>query len=739
MVKKSLLQMPMLMATNQMMKLAAQDAPQKHTFQTYWGSTYTVTSRKYRLFLRCKIEGNILRVSLYLPDSMRLGARRPAYETFIEVKTKRFLTYDYTVNKWRSAMLDNLDVPTCNNTSRTTEVWLSHADQKKVKTALGCSSGNFDGIVAYQHAARTEVLIRRDQRTTDKWDQDMALTPALPKDWNRWVDKVGIPEQFMFYAYKKGRAKTGYCSYCEREVPLLEKPRHGKSGTCPRCRHKVTFKSIGRLPHHFYTENTCVYLMQRRPDGLVIREFWAYRTYYKENYQKPKVCCTEHLRHLYDPAMCDRHYYWGDFKHRGDRWLAGLPPRSFYSFAPGYAYYLRGDKPGRIYGKTLPSLHKGILKSTGLVEWLHANHMTGNPMDFLYQLKRHPILERIAKAHLPQLTEDIIRRDIWASESVKNPEAPSLAKSLGIDTQRIKRLRQWNGGYRALIWLQWEKSSGRLIHDSVIQWLVEEEISPDSLKFILDRMNPVQICNYLKRQAAKSGEDVRQVLSTWQDYLSMASGLGIDTNDEIVYRVKKLRLRHDELMLRTTQEACKEPAVEIQKAFPDVDHICQSLQEKYAYGNKKYQIVVPKGVADILAEGKILCHCVARNQNDVYWDRISRHETYLLFLRKADAPHVPYYTLEVEPDGTIRQKRTKFDRQEEDIEQATQFLKHWQKVIAKRLTTEDRQLAATSRVLREEEFKELREKDVRIYVGDFQGQRLVDVLTADLLETDRAA
>ena len=179
--------------------------------------------------------------------------------------------------------------------------------------------------------------------------------------------------------------------------------------------------------------------------------------------------------------------------------------------------------------------------------------------------------------------------------------------------------------------------------------------------------------------------------------------------------------------------------MEIQKAFPDVDHICQSLQEKYAYGNKKYQIVVPKGVADILAEGKILCHCVARNQNDVYWDRISRHETYLLFLRKADAPHVPYYTLEVEPDGTIRQKRTKFDRQEEDIEQATQFLKHWQKVIAKRLTTEDRQLAATSRVLREEEFKELREKDVRIYVGDFQGQRLVDVLTADLLETDRAA
>ena len=42
----------------------------------------------------------------------------------------------------------------------------------------------------------------------------------------------------------------------------------------------------------------------------------------------------------------------------------------------------------------------------------------------------------------------------------------------------------------------------------------------------------------------------------------------------------------------------------------------------------------------------------------------------------------PYYTLEIEPDGTVRQKRTLFDRQHEDIEQATEFLQKWQKAVS---------------------------------------------------------
>ena len=129
----------------------------------------------------------------------------------------------------------------------------------------------------------------------------------------------------------------------------------------------------------------------------------------------------------------------------------------------------------------------------------------------------------------------------------------------------------------------------------------------------------------------------------------------------------------------------------------------------------------------------MLCHCVG--SSDRYWDRIERNEAFILFLRKASDPDLPYYTLEVEPDGTVRQKRTKFDRQESDIEEATKFLAKWQTVVAKRLTKGDRKKAADSRVLREQEFEQMRRDNVIIHTGDLAGKRLVDVLTADLMET----
>ena len=37
------------------------------------------------------------------------------------------------------------------------------------------------------------------------------------------------------------------------------------------------------------TKEVCVYLIQKRPDGFVVREFWADRSYKKEDYKNPKV------------------------------------------------------------------------------------------------------------------------------------------------------------------------------------------------------------------------------------------------------------------------------------------------------------------------------------------------------------------------------------------------------------------------------------------------------------------
>ena len=106
----------------------------------------------------------------------------------------------------------------------------------------------------------------------------------------------------------------------------------------------------------------------------------------------------------------------------------------------------------------------------------------------------------------------------------------------------------------------------------------------------------------------------------------------------------------------------------------------------------------------------------------------------MLFLRRITDLGVPYYTLEIEPDGTVRQKRTEYDRQKEDIRDAEKFLLEWQKVIAQRITAKEKGLAEKSRVLRNQEFMQMREDRVIINTGELKGQLLADVLMADLME-----
>ena len=103
-------------------------------------------------------------------------------------------------------------------------------------------------------------------------------------------------------------------------------------------------------------------------------------------------------------------------------------------------------------------------------------------------------------------------------------------------------------------------------------------------------------------------------------------------------------------------------------------------------------------------------------------------------MRRTEEPEKAYYTLEVEPDGTVRQKRTTYNRQDKDIGAVTAFLNEWQKVVSKRLTEKERSLAQTSRVLRTEAFAQLKKDGVIIRAGDLQGRPLADVLLADLME-----
>ena len=245
-------------------------------------------------------------------------------------------------------------------------------------------------------------------------------------------------------------------------------------------------------------------------------------------------------------------------------------------------------------------------------------------------------------------------------------------------------------------------------------------------------MSMVQIYNYVRRQMKENRMKSREVLTTWSDYLAMAERFHMDTQDAIIYRVRKLRKRHDELVERSHSKSLAIKAGEILKKYPHVEQIYRSIKDIYEYSDNNYSVVSPHCIEDVLREGENLHHCVG--SSDRYWERIERRESYVLFLRRSSDTGKAYYTLEIEPDGTVRQKRTMYDRQEADIEDAKKFLKKWQKKVSKRIGSEEKELAQISHSLREQEFAEMREKQLIINTGELSGRLLVDVLTEDLME-----
>jgi hypothetical protein len=57
-------------------------------------------------------------------------------------------------------------------------------------------------------------------------------------------------------------------------------------------------------------------------------------------------------------------------------------------------------------------------------------------------------------------------------------------------------------------------------------------------------------------------------------------------------------------------------------------------------------------VAELKAEGKALHHCVG-----TYAERVANGSTNIFFIRKAEQPDTPYYTLEIGQNGSIVQCR----------------------------------------------------------------------------------
>lgn len=431
---KELSKLPKITAPKSFVEKAGKDTPRM--IKKYGSTEYRYETREYA---KCRMYGDIIKVALFYTKNLRLGATTPAYEIFIDYKNEDFITYDYSANRWSNATIEKLD---------TSFYWWFEAKEKKymsakerafLRTNLKIEEDNrysdYYGILKFQQNVRERQLLARHKKETDKWDEAMNKVTQVPKDWDKFIAKSVIKDQYIFYEYSRKDEKDGYCTWCENYVKV-KNPKHNFNGLCPHCGHEIQYKATGKTGA-FYTKNFVAYLVQPYEDNFVIRVFEARCRYEKDKFgglsRKARVYAAEKLRYIYDGNNSAIGYSYELYKQREVRWCC------FGNTSPSYY----NSWFGTVYKRNLCGKIVNRLCRTGLIEHIK-NTEKCDPRVFLTELKRSPGVEQLAKVGLHRLINDCIYNYHYDCDYRFSGGEP--AKALHIDKYRMKRLVKSNGG-----------------------------------------------------------------------------------------------------------------------------------------------------------------------------------------------------------------------------------------------------------------------------------------------------
>ena len=559
----------------------------------------------------------------------------------------------------------------------------------------------------------------------------MDRMPPEPEHLHEW-----ILEHFAdVYFFLDETKKNSKCPACEKEFPRKELVKVSGEGMaknndlveCPHC----SIRGVLKVRRTHIEQNGQVLVFQKLDKKQNVARRFAWTAY--NRYGHRSCCLGEtirvmmYIRHTLGQTGGYKIYYNQDGEYTN--WYTGLLEPEWNERNPRNkralecCLYPEGITEA-LWGTDYASLSRAFetMARENIVADYNAAMAVGG--------KRRQLgttLEYLVKGRFWNLARETAGRcAAWngAYYGELDLDGRTIEKTFGIqDRQKINRIRQANGGEKMLLWMRYSEKNNEKISQETLQWLVDCGIKPESvekdLKQVAGKMSIERIRNYLERQSQHYTGDAKDTLEHWADYLNMMAATNKKLDDELFYKPKNLKTAHDALIenrqkmevvrrIGADPETREEEAQEMRDKFPEAETILQDVREKYSYQGKEYIMRIPKDLVEIVEEGFALHHC--GGSSDRYFNRICNRETYIGFCRKVGEENIPFYTIEFEPDGTIRQNRSYYD-EEPDIDTIRGFLKEWQREIKKRLNRKDLEYAKKSAVLREQNIQELKERN----------------------------
>lgn len=560
-------------------------------------------------------------------------------------------------------------------------VTISERDEAALSRFLGKDrqdTGNhqIDNLAGWVYRTKQEQKERERRERGELMDEDYRLCPeALPEGLLEYIRETMLPEDNTL-VYKKGNVR-GRCYACGREVRAYEQRfRQNERVRCPNCgRTVICALEGGEAFRANFVEN--IIAVQKGTDGeTVFFRQWLLKRDPSARWERIEDFLKETARYAVRGRKTAKwqkeakdNYYMNCERYDLNEWTRCRDNRIYdggYYFCPaGAAEALKGT------AMQYADLEGYLSDDTN--RWK-------NPIYFLEYHAKYPVMEFLWKKGYKKIVHQRIDGMSEENRNAIRWQRDKLRECFKFPLRllHLKQPEDWTLDDIERLNLLWQARGGKLREEEAGLFL-EMRIDAKSILAVLPYAPVGRALGYIKKQTEKrqaafvkrheweKPPDETSVAGEYRDYLQECTQLGLDMGNREILFPKDLQAAHERTMEQVDFEKNRADQEKFQKAVKAL--------EKYAWQKDGLLIRPARTQEELREEGAALHHCVGG-----YAKRMADGETAIFFIRKADAPDTPYFTLELKKKRVI-QCRTAHNASYTGRPEVLAFVQEWEKTV----------------------------------------------------------
>ena len=439
------------------------------------------------------------------------------------------------------------------------------------------------------------------------------------------------------------------CSACRERYIVPKRTfrsegiRHNSAGICRECGEEIRYITAGKVPALSYYRSSN-YVVVNSADGDVYlscvnisQQFSDELGHDWDEISDYDVCyrVLEKQRYYLTPGA--------ELKWNRSSAKAWTPVKRFsephFMSSYGYSSWIGYKYLG------IERLRNSFLKyccAEEFAEYLHDNQYEFPLITYLQKASRYPILEKLIKSGFEEIVARWLTKD--GPRVTFQLRAKTIQKALDLNSDEMDYIR--NSSNVADTYRSYLKFRSKLeVSGNFAQRIEKHERFGRAVDNIVDiskltGLSHEKTMGYIVRQT--NGQDTHACSTAWLDYLKQCVKLDYNVRDTAICKPRNLWEAHN----RLTKLISNKENTEMNDAL--VSRINSRKWLEFESG--RFVVIQPQSVGEIIVEGKRLDHCVGG-----YIGEHAAGNTNIMFLRMKARPWKPFYTMEIDNMGVIRQ------------------------------------------------------------------------------------